>query len=141
MFSTLLPDVENALPIFVAIDGNTAIVPTTKIAMMRAYSMRSCPLSSRSARSRSLRLLIARNLPPLENGRRCDAPPPRGNALREQAVERREIGRDLRPDRLNRADAADGDDPDQQTVFNEVLARVFTHKTSNQCLHFSYLLV
>src|SRR5436190_19679451 len=46
-----------------------------------------------------------------------------------------EEGRDLRADQLDRRDRADGDDPHEQAVLDQVLARILTNETHENILH------
>src|SRR5262249_22988252 len=67
------------------------------------------------------------------------SPPTKG--LGQLRIQVGVVARNLWTDRVDRHNTRHRDDPDQQSVLDQVLPRLFTHKTSNQCLHRILLLV
>src|SRR5262249_43649048 len=55
--------------------------------------------------------------------------------LRQIGIQGGEIPGDLRADCLDRHDAADSDDADEQAVLDQVLPLIFTNETNHQTLH------
>src|SRR5215471_4772475 len=88
------------------------------------YSIRSCPASSRMKRVFMNRIPISPSRVPATAGRDGLRRPCCFPQLRQVGIQRREVRGDLRTDRLDRRDAADGDDADEQAVFDQVLPRV-----------------
>src|SRR5436190_24337142 len=124
------------------------------IAVKSAYSIKSCPPSSAITAATVLANCAAIRMSlscgsslhlrsdPIDRAVDEGGTPPSSDGLpclrgRQGGVEVGEVPGDLRPDGGDRGDRANGDDPHEQAVLDQVLAGILTNETIEQVLHVS----
>src|SRR4029453_3106425 len=120
----------------------SAYATTETKAARNAYSMMSCPSSSRTKRRPRFVIVISRKLERAD--RQSNLPVPsidclrrRGSRLIRHGIHSREDGLHIAADGDEKAPGHDRDERRQQRVLDNVLALFLTNETNDQTLHLS----